>query len=84
MVLSVFPRGADANDPHRKLNDAINSEVAKLADNKTIFVQDISSSLMQADGTLSKDIMPDLLHLSPKGYELWADAIGPKLKELGL
>ncbi len=84
LVLSVFPRGADANDPHRKLNDEINAEVAKLADNKTVFVQDISSSLMNADGTLSKDIMPDLLHLSPKGYELWAAAIEPKLKELGL
>jgi len=84
LVLSVFPRGADANDKLRKLNDEINVEVAKLADNKTIFVQDISSSLMQPDGTLSKEIMPDLLHLSPKGYELWAAAIEPKLKELGL
>lgn len=84
LVLSVFPRGADAGDKLRKLNDEINVEVAKLADNKTIFVQDISSSLMEADGTLSKEIMPDLLHLSPKGYEQWAAAIEPKLKELGL
>jgi lysophospholipase L1-like esterase len=26
--------------------------------------------------------MPDRLHLSPKGYEIWADAIEPKVKEL--
>ena len=84
LVLSVFPRGADANDKMRKLNDEINVEVAKLADNKTIFVQDISSSFMAADGTLPKEIMPDKLHLSAKGYELWAKAIAPKLKELGL
>jgi len=27
------------------------------------------------DGTLEKTIMPDLLHLSPAGYEIWAKAI---------
>lgn len=84
LVLAVFPRGADANDKMRKLNDEINVEVAKLADNKTIFVQDIASSFMAADGTLPKEVMPDKLHLSGQGYELWARAIEPKLKELGL
>lgn len=84
LVLSVFPRGADANDKLRKLNDEINVEVAKLADGKTVYVQDVSAVFLAPDGTLPKDIMPDQLHLSPKGYELWAAAIEPKLKELGL
>jgi lysophospholipase L1-like esterase len=84
LVLSVFPRGANADDPLRKLNDEINVLVAKFADNKTIFVQDISSSFLAADGTLPKEIMPDKLHLSSQGYELWAKTIEPKLKELGL
>jgi lysophospholipase L1-like esterase len=26
--------------------------------------------------------MPDQLHLSPAGYQLWADAMEPLLKEL--
>ena len=52
--------------------------------NSKIFVQDISASFMAADGTLPKEIMPDKLHLSGQGYELWAKAIEPKLKELGL
>jgi len=84
LVLSVFPRGENAGDPKRKLNDEINTLVGKFADDKTIFVQDISSSFLAADGTLPKEIMPDKLHLSGKGYELWAKAIEPKLKELGL
>ncbi len=84
LVLSVFPRGEGPEDKLRKLNDEINVEVAKLADNKKIFVQDISASFMAPDGTLPKEIMPDKLHLSPQGYELWAKAIDPKLKELGL
>lgn len=84
LVLSVFPRGAGADDPLRKINDGINALTAKLADNETIFVQDISSSFLAGDGTLPKDVMPDQLHLSGKGYELWAKALEPKLKELGL
>ncbi|MFM9147369.1 MAG: hypothetical protein ACKORI_04495, partial [Verrucomicrobiota bacterium] len=43
---------------------------------------DIGPKFLAADGTLSKDIMPDLLHLSPKGYQIWADAIRDKLAEL--
>ena len=26
--------------------------------------------------------MPDFLHLTPKGYEIWADAIEPLLSEM--
>jgi lysophospholipase L1-like esterase len=43
---------------------------------------DIGTTFLQPDGTLSKDIMPDLLHLSPKGYELWASAIKDKVADL--
>ena len=43
---------------------------------------DFGSRLVEADGSLSKEIMPDALHLSEKGYEIWAQAIEPKLKEL--
>jgi len=26
--------------------------------------------------------MPDFLHLSPKGYDIWTDAIAAKVQEL--
>ena len=32
-----------------------------------------------ADGGLSGDVMPDYLHLSEAGYQIWADAITPTL-----
>jgi beta-glucosidase len=38
--------------------------------------------LLSADGTLSKDVMPDLLHPNEKGYELWAAAMEPELQKL--
>jgi len=38
--------------------------------------------LMNTDGTISRDVMPDLLHLSEKGYRQWARAIAPTLERL--
>jgi beta-glucosidase len=31
---------------------------------------------------LSKEVMPDYLHPNAKGYEIWAGAIEPKVKEM--
>ena len=45
---------------------------------------DLGQEFLQEDGAISRDIMPDLLHLSEAGYEIWANALEPKLKELGL
>jgi beta-glucosidase len=43
---------------------------------------DIGDKFLQPDGTLTKEIMPDLLHLSQKGYAIWAEAIENELKEM--
>lgn len=82
LLLGIFPRGADSNDAFRKQNEATNALIKANADDKTVFYLDISEKFLQPDGTLSQEIMPDRLHLSPKGYEIWADAIEPKVKEL--
>jgi len=81
LILAIFPRGEKPN-PQREKNAEASAVAAKLADNKQVFFLDIGPKFLTDDGTLSKDIMPDLLHLSPKGYQIWADAIEPKLKEL--
>ncbi len=83
LLLAIFPRGATpANNPGRAKNDKVNSIIAKLHDGKTVHYLDIGEKFLQPDGTLTKEIMPDLLHLSSKGYQIWADAITPKLAEL--
>lgn len=82
LVLGVFPRGADKNDVKRKVNEGANEIVAKLADDEMVHYLDIGPAFLEKDGTLSKEIMPDLLHLSPRGYEIWAESIEPKVKEL--
>jgi beta-glucosidase len=35
---------------------------------------------LEKDGSITMDVMRDLLHLSPKGYEMWANAMEPYLK----
>ena len=82
LLLGVFPRGATTDDPLRKLNVAINAKIEALRGDR-VHVLDISLAFLDDAGNLSKEIAPDLLHLSPKGYAIWADAIESKLAELG-
>jgi lysophospholipase L1-like esterase len=72
----------EATKNQRKKLAAVNQTVSKLADNKSIYYLDIGSKFLQSDDTLPDDVMPDYLHLSPKGYEIWAEAIEPKVAEL--
>ena len=82
LVLAIFPRGANNGDKLRQQNEATNALIKKFADNKTVFYMDIGPKLLEADGTLSKEIMPDLLHPNEKGYQIWTDAIEAKVKQL--
>ena len=59
------------------------SEIAsKIADGKMIHYLDINAKFLTDDGTLTNDIMPDLLHLNKKGYGIWAAAMEAKIAEL--
>lgn len=82
LLLAIFPRGANGEDKLRLQNEATNQLIAKLADNKTVYFKDINKEFLAPDGTLSKDIMPDLLHPNEAGYQIWAKAIEGKVKEL--
>ncbi len=83
LLLAVFPRGEKASpNPGRDKLKQVNDIIAKLDDGKSVFFLDIGGKFLQPDGSLTKEIMPDFLHLSPAGYQIWADAIGPKLAEL--
>ena len=82
----VIARLAEATDEDGsvlgKLLLAARKVAEKLVDNKQVFYLDIGPKFTAEDGSLNKDIMYDYLHLTGKGYQIWADAIEPKLKEL--
>ncbi len=83
LLLAVFPRGEKASpNPGREKLAKVNEIIAKLHDGQNIHFLDIGAKFLQPDGSLTKEIMPDFLHLSAQGYQIWADAISPKLAEL--
>jgi lysophospholipase L1-like esterase len=83
LLLGIFPRGEKTvrGQPPAKLKE-INSALATMDNGSTIHFLDIGDRFFESDGTLSKEVMPDFLHLSPKGYQIWAEAISQKVDEL--
>jgi lysophospholipase L1-like esterase len=83
LLLGIFPRGMSADDKNRGRIKAINEQLAKLDDGSmTVKYLDIGQKFLTDDGTLTKEVMPDALHPNEKGYQVWAEAMDPTLKEL--
>ena len=87
LLLAIFPRATGKDPAAREAQSAklvaVNARIAKLDDGgKQVRFMDIGQKFMAEDGTIPKEIMPDQLHLSPKGYRIWADAVTPALEEL--
>ena len=82
LLLAVFPREAQADAQMRLINEEINAKISTLADGNRVHFLNINAKFLADDGSLSQEIMPDLLHLNEQGYRIWADAMEPKLAEL--
>jgi len=81
-ILEIFPRGEQINNMRGdicQINQALRAFVRDDAANhggKTRYAMNaVGDTFLNADGSISKDIMPDALHLSPKGYQMWAEGI---------
>jgi lysophospholipase L1-like esterase len=80
VLTAIFPR----NDEMAVMPEirAINANLARLADGRTIRFLDVNAQLADAEGTLFEGMMVDGLHPSLKGYEAWAEGLKPILTEL--
>ena len=90
LLLGVFPRAGKrdkeatlvpSTNLHPKIKQ-INDIIARLDDGKAVKYLDIGGKFLDKDGGLPKEIMPDYLHLSDKGYEIWAGAIKPDVEKM--
>ncbi len=81
LLQGIFPCG-DKDSPPRTRVAEINPELAKLADNQNIYFIDFGTKFLDPNGVLSPEIMPDQLHPTAKGYEIWAAAIKDPLANL--
>ena len=82
LLLAVFPRGHLPDDPSRLQVAAVNRILAGLDGTDHVHYLDIGPRFLAANGLLNEDIMPDYLHPSAKGLEIWAQAIQAPLAAL--
>jgi len=80
VLTAIFPR--NDNPAVMPTIDAINANLAKMADGRSIRFLDVSPQLADAKGVLFEGMMVDGLHPSLKGYEVWAGGLKPILTEL--
>ena len=81
ILCGIFPRGKTFSPQRGKILQ-INQALEKMDDGKTIFYSDFGSKMIEADGSIAPGMMRDALHPGEAGYEIWAQAIEPKLKQL--
>jgi len=82
LILAIFPRGKNNQDKKRVVNQKANEIIKTFANNITISYMNINDKFLSKDGTLSRNIMSDLLHPNAKGYQIWAEAIEKKVAQL--
>jgi len=83
LLLGIFPRGQRAErNRERDTIAVVNGLVAKWADGKRTFYLDIGARFLEPNGDITREMMPEFLHLTEKGYRIWAEAIGPTVAEL--
>ena len=80
VLTGIFPR----NDNIAVVPEInrINENLARMADGRTVRYININDKLADRDGKLFEGVTVDNLHLSLKGYQLWADALKPIFTEL--
>jgi lysophospholipase L1-like esterase len=91
LLLGVFPRANPGISKEfqtissQKLNRQIplvNNYLRKFSDGQNVFYLDIGKVFLEKDGGISREIMPDFIHLSERGYRIWASSIQDTLDRL--
>jgi lysophospholipase L1-like esterase len=76
VVMGVFPRGFNANDPFRAKITALNELLARqLVGKPLVSFLDISEQLAARDSVIDRNIMFDGVHPTEAGYVIWGKAL---------
>ncbi|HEX6994704.1 MAG TPA: GDSL-type esterase/lipase family protein [Gammaproteobacteria bacterium] len=79
VLMALFPRN-DYAGANAVIAD-INRRIATLADGERVRFLDINDRLSDRRGRLRADMSRDGLHLTRRGYDVWAEALEPLLTE---
>ena len=78
----ILPRNDKPDDQFRVQIKEVNTMLAKLADGKKVIFIDFGDKFLQPDGTINRNLMPNLLTPDDMGYQIWADAIQPIIDKI--
>ena len=81
LLLAIFPRSENFSVQRGKLAQ-INQVLQRAADSQNVIWVDFGHRFLNDDGTMPRDLMPDYLHLSKRGYEIWAESIEAQLSAI--
>ncbi len=83
LVVGIFPTQESGTNEMRTRVREINAETKRrVAGMKNVRFVDFGDKFQAADGSLSKEISPDFVHLSEKGYAVYGENLEPVIKEL--
>jgi len=81
LLFGILPR--DEKDSRvRRTIAAVNRQIQQLDDGTNIRFADIGAQFLDDAGNIPPDIMPDQVHLSATGYDLWYRALEAVLPEM--
>lgn len=80
LLLAIFPRD-DISPKYQQRLKCASLLYSRLAMDPMVKYMNIGKVFLDKDGVLQQEIMPDLLHLSERGYQLWAEAIEPHISK---
>lgn len=82
ILMAIFPRGEKADGHWRKVTAASNAMLKEMVkDDKRVIYLDIGAQFLDANGDIPKALMGDFCHPTTAGYDIWANAILPYLKD---
>jgi len=82
LLLGLFPKHRFPDAKVRGRVRAINGALSLQAPRPGVVFVDLGDVFLETDGSLSRSVMPDGLHLSARGYSMWAEAMETSLSPL--
>jgi lysophospholipase L1-like esterase len=82
LVNGILPKGQSAADWAPAAKTQVNAALYELVEGRPVVYRDYGRLFLEPGGDIAKETMPDFLHLSPKAYGTWGDALVPDIERL--
>jgi protein involved in polysaccharide export with SLBB domain/lysophospholipase L1-like esterase len=71
----LLPRGESKESEGRVYVDQVNANLKATTWDESVSLVDFSTGFLDEAGNLKSDLMPDMLHLSASGYDIWGRSV---------